>query len=85
MEKKTMIAAVALVVLLIMSSNGLTLVESQGVDCLDSCSTGCVNRDNSLNYTYQFAQIFSARLMQRCERKCQIRCSPDRSVDDHLD
>ncbi|CAH1450591.1 unnamed protein product [Lactuca virosa] len=71
MEKKTMIAAVALVVLLIMSSNDITQVESQGIDCLDSCSTGCVNRDT--------------RLMQRCERKCQIRCSPDRSVDDHLD
>ncbi|KAL4556064.1 hypothetical protein LXL04_038704 [Taraxacum kok-saghyz] len=64
MEKKTMIAAVALVVLLIMSSNELTRVEAQGIDCFDSCSTGCVNSNT--------------RLMQRCEGKCRIRCSPDR-------
>ncbi|KAI3770282.1 hypothetical protein L6452_01409 [Arctium lappa] len=69
MEKKTMIAVL---LLLIVSSNELTRVESQGVGCYDSCSTGCVNRDT--------------RLMQRCDRKCQIRCSPDRSVTGaHLD
>ncbi|KAL7591302.1 hypothetical protein Lser_V15G34191 [Lactuca serriola] len=49
MEKKTMIAAVALVVLLIMSSNSITQVESQGIDCLDSCSTGCVNSNSLCN------------------------------------
>ena len=41
-----MIAAVALVLLLIIYSNELTQVQSQGVDCYDSCSTGCVNRDS---------------------------------------
>ncbi|KVI10963.1 hypothetical protein Ccrd_010623 [Cynara cardunculus var. scolymus] len=46
MEKKTMIAAAALILLLIVSSNELTRVESQGVDCYDSCSTGCVNSDS---------------------------------------
>lgn len=40
-----MIAAVALVMLLFISSNSLTRVESQGVNCMDSCTTGCVNRD----------------------------------------
>ncbi|KAB2036057.1 hypothetical protein ERO13_D04G171400v2 [Gossypium hirsutum] len=40
------------------------------VDCYDACSTGCVQSNT--------------RLMQRCDRKCQIRCSPDSKVEGNL-
>ncbi|CAA2933969.1 WAT1-related At1g25270-like, partial [Olea europaea subsp. europaea] len=60
MEKKMLI--VVLSTLLVIFSANMEGVESQGVSCYDSCSTGCVNPD--------------LRLMKRCDRKCQIRCSP---------
>ncbi|KAI6678647.1 hypothetical protein NL676_039443 [Syzygium grande] len=37
-------------------------VESAAADCYDACSTACVQPD--------------ARLMARCDRKCQIKCEP---------
>ncbi|XP_024925611.2 uncharacterized protein LOC112490254 [Ziziphus jujuba] len=37
--------------------------------CYDQCSTGCVQSNT--------------RKMQRCDRKCQIKCGPDSEVDKH--
>ncbi|CAK7339008.1 unnamed protein product [Dovyalis caffra] len=45
-------------------------VESGPGDCLDACQTACVQPNT--------------RLMQRCDRKCQIRCDPDPKVDHHM-
>ncbi|KAJ6761115.1 PLANT THIONIN FAMILY PROTEIN [Salix purpurea] len=44
-------------------------VASDASDCLDACTTGCVQRNT--------------RLMQRCEIKCGIRCGPNSEVEDH--
>jgi hypothetical protein len=71
MEKKMMMA-VALALLVMISFNSNTLVvESQGVNCYDSCNTGCVNPD--------------PRLYRRCDRKCQIRCGPGNKATGGLD
>ncbi|KAK4405083.1 WAT1-related protein [Sesamum angolense] len=47
---------------LIISAN-MDGVKSDASDCYDGCSTACVQPD--------------PRLTARCDRKCQIRCSPD--------
>lgn len=60
-----------LVLVVFVISVNLEYVEPQGVNCYDSCSTGCVQRDT--------------RLMLRCDRKCSIRCSPDVKVEGSLD
>ncbi|KAK2664039.1 hypothetical protein Ddye_002613 [Dipteronia dyeriana] len=58
MKMKKMMVAVT-IVLLLMSSQ-MDTVHSDAFDCLDACQTGCVQPDT--------------RLMQRCDRKCQIKC-----------
>ncbi|XP_057976489.1 uncharacterized protein LOC131163767 [Malania oleifera] len=62
METKKMIAVVMVMVCLV-SSHQLGIVEAGPEDCYDACSTGCVQPDT--------------RLMQRCDIKCQIKCSAD--------
>ncbi|XXG52915.1 hypothetical protein AAC387_Pa03g1112 [Persea americana] len=64
MKKKEKMAA-ALLLLLLLSCQ-MEMVEPGPADCYDACSTGCVQRD--------------ARLMARCDRKCQIKCGPDGNV-----
>ncbi|XVF68089.1 hypothetical protein PTKIN_Ptkin10aG0175200 [Pterospermum kingtungense] len=59
---------VAVLIFCIITSQ-METVEPQ-VDCYDACSTGCVQSNT--------------RLMQRCERKCQIRCGPDSKLDGNL-
>ncbi|KAA3463311.1 Tubby-like F-box protein 8 [Gossypium australe] len=51
---------IAVLIFCVLSSQ-MEIVAPQ-VDCYDACSTGCVQSNT--------------RLMQRCDRKCQIRCSP---------
>ncbi|KAL7082429.1 hypothetical protein ACP275_14G098000 [Erythranthe tilingii] len=65
MEKKKMVILLA-VVLLILSAN-IDGVKSDAFDCYDACSTACVNPNT--------------RVMARCDRKCQIRCSPELEAD----
>ncbi|KAI5661468.1 hypothetical protein M9H77_20791 [Catharanthus roseus] len=61
MEKKTALAFL-LVLFVIASDFEVTLGDA--FDCYDACSTACVGRGDT-------------REMQRCERKCSIRCSPE--------
>ncbi|KAK7302474.1 hypothetical protein RJT34_13364 [Clitoria ternatea] len=58
-----------MMVLLVISSQ-MDSVESDASDCLDACSTACVQRD--------------ARLQARCDRKCTIRCGPDSTVKEDM-
>ncbi|PON76079.1 thionin-like protein [Parasponia andersonii] len=46
-------------------------VAAHAADCYDACSTACVQSNT--------------RLMQRCDRKCQIKCGPDSTVKEHVD
>ncbi|KAL5854913.1 hypothetical protein ACOSQ4_004715 [Xanthoceras sorbifolium] len=49
----------------------MEIVDSSAADCNDACSTACVQPDS--------------RLMQRCDRKCQIKCDPASQVqEEHL-
>ncbi|KAE8009107.1 hypothetical protein FH972_005561 [Carpinus fangiana] len=57
---------VAVLVLCVVVSQ-MESVEAEDPDCYDLCSTGCVQPDT--------------RLMQRCDRKCQIKCGPDADPD----
>ncbi|XP_044460931.1 uncharacterized protein LOC123192443 [Mangifera indica] len=54
--------AVAVMIILFISSHFET-AQPSAADCLDACTTACVQKDQ--------------RLMQRCDRKCQIKCDPD--------
>ncbi|BAT86815.1 hypothetical protein LR48_Vigan09g268400 [Vigna angularis] len=56
---KKMMAATMLFLLI---ASQMESVVPDAADCLDGCSTACVQRDS--------------RLTQRCERKCSIRCGP---------
>ncbi len=58
---------VVAVMLLFLIFSQMESVEPSAADCYDACSTACVQRDT--------------RLMQRCDRKCQIRCGPDSSIE----
>ncbi|GKV24207.1 hypothetical protein SLEP1_g33845 [Rubroshorea leprosula] len=62
------IIATVLIFCVVISSH-FASVEPQ-IDCYDACSTACVQPNT--------------RLMQRCDRKCQIKCGPDSKVDGHL-
>ncbi|KAK9096031.1 hypothetical protein Sjap_021528 [Stephania japonica] len=58
------IALLLVVVLYLVSSETLLVVAPGPGDCLDACSTACV-------------QYFrDPRRMARCDRKCSIRCGP---------
>ncbi|KAG2705213.1 hypothetical protein I3843_05G038900 [Carya illinoinensis] len=57
---------VAMLVLCVFISH-MDVVEPSAFDCYDACSTGCVQSNT--------------RLMARCDRKCQIKCSPDSSTE----
>ncbi|KAL5721180.1 hypothetical protein ACHQM5_013772 [Ranunculus cassubicifolius] len=59
----TKVFALLLISLFLLSSQ-METAQSQGIDCYDSCSTACVQPDT--------------RLMTRCDRKCQIRCGPNK-------
>ncbi|MQM21075.1 hypothetical protein Taro_054108 [Colocasia esculenta] len=63
MEK--MKAAAAVLLLLVLLSSQVEETKSQQYSCIDMCTTGCVA-----------SYINNDRLRQRCERKCDIRCSP---------
>ncbi|KAF7848984.1 hypothetical protein BT93_L1366 [Corymbia citriodora subsp. variegata] len=65
MAKRTEVLLLAVLILTAVFSR-TDVAESIGVDCYDACSTGCVQPN--------------ARLMARCDRKCQIKCEPDLSV-----
>ncbi|XWS55193.1 hypothetical protein CRYUN_Cryun10bG0153600 [Craigia yunnanensis] len=70
-EKAMMMKKMIVVVLIFcIFSSQMGNVEPQGVDCYDACSTGCVQSNT--------------RLMQRCDRKCQIKCGPDSKVEGNL-
>ncbi|GMY19364.1 hypothetical protein FCV25MIE_14603 [Fagus crenata] len=58
---------VAVLVLCVIISSHMESAESASPDCYDQCSTGCVQSNT--------------RLMQRCDRKCQIKCGPDSDID----
>ncbi|PON83898.1 hypothetical protein TorRG33x02_203380 [Trema orientale] len=45
-------------------------VAADAADCYDACSTACVQPNT--------------RLMQRCDRKCQIKCGPDSTVKEYV-
>ncbi|KAG4945364.1 hypothetical protein JHK82_041422 [Glycine max] len=57
---KKMVVAMMLIFLLI--STQMESVEPDAADCLDGCTTACVQSDS--------------RLQARCDRKCSIRCGP---------
>ncbi|KAK9278462.1 hypothetical protein L1049_028027 [Liquidambar formosana] len=57
--------AVIVLVLCVLSSH-MECVEPSVFDCMDACSTGCVQSNT--------------RLMQRCEGKCRIKCDPGRKL-----
>ncbi|KAM3690867.1 hypothetical protein ACJW30_09G153000 [Castanea mollissima] len=63
--KMKKIIVVVMVLCVILSH--MDSAEAQSPDCYDQCSTACVQSDT--------------RLMQRCDRKCQIRCGPDSDID----
>ncbi|XP_059651116.1 SKP1-like protein 1A [Cornus florida] len=50
------------VVQVLISSWSMEIAESSAFDCYEDCSTGCVQSDT--------------RLVQHCDRKCQIECNP---------
>ncbi|KAF9608442.1 hypothetical protein IFM89_009808 [Coptis chinensis] len=58
----------ALLVMLFLLSIQVQTIEPAVTDCYDACSTGCVQRDT--------------RLMQRCDRKCAIKCEPSALVEE---
>ncbi|KAG8364094.1 hypothetical protein BUALT_Bualt19G0090900 [Buddleja alternifolia] len=60
MEKKKMVIVMTMIIFIITAN--MNGVKSDASDCYDGCSTACVNPD--------------PRLTSRCDRKCQIRCSP---------
>ncbi|KAK4271107.1 hypothetical protein QN277_019847 [Acacia crassicarpa] len=61
---------VAVMILIVICSNHIDTAESSAADCLDACQTACVQKDT--------------RVMQRCERKCQIKCGPDSASQENL-
>ncbi|KAE8650509.1 hypothetical protein Csa_010751 [Cucumis sativus] len=56
-------SAVAILCLLLLSA--VVTVSADAADCIDGCFTACVQKDS--------------RAMQRCERKCTIKCGPGES------
>ncbi|KAG5000573.1 hypothetical protein JHK87_021645 [Glycine soja] len=64
---KNMVAAMMLFLLI---STQMKSVEPDAADCLDGCSTACVQSDS--------------RLQARCERKCSIRCGPDSTIKEDM-
>ncbi|KAL5096369.1 hypothetical protein RYX36_000696 [Vicia faba] len=69
MMKKNSVVAMMLLFLIVFSQ--MDSVVPDASDCLDGCSTACVSRDS--------------RLTARCERKCQIRCGPDSTLEKVMD
>ncbi|KAL1336301.1 hypothetical protein HN51_030688 [Arachis hypogaea] len=59
----------AVVMLLFIICSQMESVQSDAFDCLDACQTACVSPGD-------------LRLQQRCERKCQIKCGPDSTVEE---
>ncbi|CAA6660535.1 unnamed protein product [Spirodela intermedia] len=55
----------AMLVLLLLVGCLVEEINCDAFDCYDACTTGCVA-----------SYINHPRLMQRCERKCAIQCSP---------
>nr|KYP63130.1 Tubby-like F-box protein 8 [Cajanus cajan] len=53
---------VAAIMLLLVISSQMESVEPDATDCIDGCTTACVQRDS--------------RLQARCEGKCKIKCGP---------
>ncbi|KAE9595095.1 hypothetical protein Lal_00041291 [Lupinus albus] len=70
MKMKMKKIGVAIIMLLFVICSQMETVNSDASDCLDACSTACVQRDT--------------RLMQRCDRKCQIKCGPDSKVEEDM-
>ncbi|KAL6179062.1 hypothetical protein ACLB2K_050578 [Fragaria x ananassa] len=66
--KKMSVLVVVLVLCVMASSLEQSFAQ---VDCIDTCTTGCV------------AYFNNPRLMSRCDRKCQIKCVPDSQVEEN--
>ncbi|XP_038683563.1 uncharacterized protein LOC119983895 [Tripterygium wilfordii] len=65
MEMKKVMVAVLIVCTI---SSNLETAEASVYDCMDACTTACVQPNT--------------RLMQRCERKCDIRCNQDLKTEE---
>ncbi|KAJ0080936.1 hypothetical protein Patl1_11980 [Pistacia atlantica] len=57
---------IVVVMIIVFIFSHFETVQPSAADCYDACSTACVQKDS--------------RLMQRCDRKCQIKCDPDSST-----
>ncbi|KAK9167609.1 hypothetical protein Scep_002800 [Stephania cephalantha] len=62
--KKSVAVSLLVVVLYLVSSETLLVAVAGPEDCMDACSTACVQ------------YLRDSRRMARCERKCSIRCGP---------
>ncbi|KAM3377602.1 uncharacterized protein LOC107840003 [Capsicum annuum] len=75
MEKKKMmtVAAMAMVLIVLLSANMDAVgVAAQGVNCYDSCNTGCVG--------------LPPKKYQACDKKCHKRCGDEAGkIDGNLD
>ncbi|KAK7328226.1 hypothetical protein VNO77_22328 [Canavalia gladiata] len=69
-REKKMKNVVAAMMLLLLISSQMVCVQPAADDCIDACSTGCVQRDS--------------RLTARCDRKCIIKCGPDSAVKEKI-
>ncbi|KAJ4726117.1 Thionin-like protein [Melia azedarach] len=74
MKMKMKNIIVGLMIVVVMLSH-MEKVEPSAADCYDACSTACVQPNKIFIFTN------TARLMQRCDRKCQIRCQPASQVE----
>ncbi|PHT90104.1 hypothetical protein T459_05217 [Capsicum annuum] len=66
MEKKKMmtVAAMAMTLMMLLSANMDTVgIAAQGVNCYDSCNTGCVG--------------IPPKKYQACDKKCHKRCGDE--------
>lgn len=106
MMKKIIVAVLVLCVV----ASQMESVEPSAADCIDACTTGCVQPDGKCSFILSprktFRNLFrsghrvdtkpkrktrfilllmsyscsdAARLMQRCEIKCQIKCDPGKA------
>ncbi|XP_016901882.1 uncharacterized protein LOC103496144 isoform X1 [Cucumis melo] len=77
--EKSAAAAAAILCLLLLSAEAVVTVSADAADCIDACFTACVQKDNGW-----VGCCGAARVMQRCEGKCRIKCGPDNKVDENI-